>query len=35
MEEKKLWKSTFGYAYKDNKEFEDRLIESAREKLTC
>ena len=35
MEEKKLWESTFGYAYKDNKEFEDRLIESARKKLAC
>jgi spore photoproduct lyase len=35
MEEKKLWESTFGYAYKDNKEFESRLIESAKKKLAC
>ncbi len=29
MEEKKLWDITFGQSFKDNKEFEDSLIEST------
>ncbi len=33
MEEKKLWDLTFGESYKDNKTFENTLIESALEKI--
>ncbi len=33
MEEKKLWDLTFGESFKDNKSFEDKLIESALEKM--
>ena len=33
MEEKKLWDLTFGKSYKDNKTFEDTLIESALKKM--
>jgi len=33
MEEKKLWDFTFGKSYKDNKVFEDTLIESALNKM--
>ena len=35
MEERKLWESTFGYAYQDNQEFENCLIDNAWKKLTC
>jgi DNA repair photolyase len=34
MEEKKLWNLTFGKSFKDNKVFEDTLIESALKKMT-
>ena len=33
MEEKKLWDLTFGGSFKDNKAFEDTLIESALKKM--
>jgi spore photoproduct lyase len=33
MEEKKLWDLTFGGSYKDNKTFEDTLVESALKKM--
>jgi spore photoproduct lyase len=33
MEEKKLWDLTFGESYKDNKAFENTLIESALKKI--
>jgi DNA repair photolyase len=35
MEEKKLWDLTFGKSYKNNKVFEDALIESALKKKRC
>ncbi len=33
MEEKKLWDKTFGESYRDNKTFENTLIESALKKI--
>ena len=33
MEEKKLWNLTFGQSFKDNKVFENKLIESALKKM--